>query len=380
MTAPWNAYQWVNCTGSVAMQTLYPSTDESDSQRDGKAVHHIIELILKAWRDGDSIPTIHDLIDIEAPNGVIIDDDMAQAAIDYITDIMKYCNETGSLRLINIEDDLDLSHLGENMDNGRPDVYIYNPDKLEIFVSDFKYGHRVVDVFENHQLLCYVSGIMKKYDLFNASITVKMRVFQPRAPHPDGPSREWSTRIYDIDQYFNQIKSASEESHSDNAVCRSGDWCATCTGRHNCETFTRNVYAAMDYVNQPVPFELNNAGLSAEYLLIEHAEKLLKARKSAIEPLCTNKMKQGKQLPGLGVQQGFGHEKWKSDVPMDEIIMMAELLDVDINKPREIDTPAIVRQKGIDPEVISNYSYRPKTKLKIVKDDGSKARQVFRKQ
>jgi hypothetical protein len=85
-------------------------------------------------------------------------------------------------------------------------------------------------------------------------------------------------------------------------------------------------------------------------------------------------------LPGLAVQQGYGFRKWKSGVQLDEIITMAELLGVDINKPREIDTPAQVEKKGIDREVIELYTYKPKTSLKIVKDDGAKARQVFRKQ
>lgn len=383
MTAPWNAYQWVNCTGSVFIQTLYPSTDESDSQRDGKAVHYIIEEMLKVWKDVTKTFRFKDFIGVEAPNGVIIDEDMAQAALDYVTDVTNYAVKRHVLDKVNIEDDLDLSHLGENMDNGRPDVYVWDENRREIFVSDFKYGHSIVDVFENHQLICYVSGILEKYKINghdDQRINVRMRIFQPRAPHVDGPSREWVCRASDLRAYVNKIIAASQESHSENAKCKVGDWCGTCTGRHNCETFTRNYYAALDYINEPVPFELSNAGLSTEYLMLERAEKLLKARKSAIEPLVADKIKHGEQLPGLGVQQGYGHEKWKSDVPMDEIIMMAELLDVDINKPREIDTPAKVRQKGIDPEVISNYSYRPKTKLKIVKDDGSKARQVFRKQ
>lgn len=383
MTNPWNAYQWVNCTGSVEMQTLYPSTDESDSQREGKAVHHIIELMLRTLRDDVKTPNIKDYIGFETPEGIIIDNNMAQAALDYVTDIFTYCSSTQGLQLLNIEDDLDLSHLGENMYNGRPDVYIYNELRREIFISDFKYGHKIVDVFDNYQLICYASGILEKFKINghdDQQITICFRIFQPRAPHPDGPSREWVCKASDIRGHINKLKTASDESHGGDAKCRSGDWCSDCTGRLHCETFTRNLYAAMDYINEPVPFELSNAGLSTEYLLIERVEKLLKARKTALETQCTSKMNNGEILPGLSVQQGYGHEKWRTNVPLDEIILMADLMNVDINKPREIDTPAQVRQKGIDPEVIAMYSFRPKTKSKIIKDDGTKARQVFRRQ
>lgn len=383
MTAPWNAHQWVNCNGSVMMQTLYLNTDESDSQREGKAVHHIIEKILKAWQSVEApIPTMQTLVGTETPNGVIIDDDMAQAAIDYVTDIMQYCNETGSLRYLNIEDILDLSHFGENMQDGRPDVFIWNPKTYEIFVSDFKYGHRCVEPYENYQLLSYVSGIIEKFAIDGITdqvINVRMRIYQPRFFHVDGPSREWQCKASDLRGYFNQIEFASKMVYREDVTCRSGDWCATCTARHDCETFTRNVYAAMDYVTQPTPFNLQGKSLVAEYLLLERAESLIKNRKSAIDEQCKGQITRGVNLPGLGVKQGFAHEKWKSDVNMDEIIFMAEMMNVDINKPREIDTPAQVRKKGIDPEVVKQYSYKPRTSLKIVKDSDVKARQVFRK-
>lgn len=383
MTAPWNAFQWVNCNGSVMMQTLFPQTDETDSQREGKAVHWVAENILRAWKSTDTpIPTSATVVGMEAPNGVIIDDDMAQAAIDYVTDIMVYCNETGSLRHLNIEDVLDLSHLGPHMEDGRPDVYIWNPDKYEIFVSELKYGHCVVDVFENHQLTCYVSGIMEKYGItgiHDEVVTVRMRIYQPRAPHIDGPSREWSCKASDLRGHINQIKWASDKAYRDDATCKSGDWCATCTARHGCETFTRDVYAAMSYIGEPTPFNLSGAGLVAEHLLLERAKKLIDMRKSAIDEQCIGAIRNGQNLPGLALEQGFGRETWKKDAPVGEIIFMASMLGVDINKPQEIDTPAQCRKKGIDPEVVKQYTYTPKTKLKIVKDDGRKARQVFRK-
>ena len=58
--------------------------------------------------------------------------------------------------------------------------------------------------------------------------------------------------------------------------------------------------------------------------------------------------------------------------------MMGDLLGEDIRKPAQLDTPAQCRKKGIDDAVIALYSETPKTAIKLVKDDGSKARQVFR--
>lgn len=383
MTAPWNAFQWVNCQGSVMMQTLYPPMDETDAQRESDAVKHIIVDMLNAWKSSDqSIPTMTTLIGVETPNGVVIDDDMAQCAIDYVTDVMQYCNESGNLRHLNTEDVLDLSHLGPFMENGRPTVFVWNPDKYEIMVSTFEYGHRVVDEYESHMMTCYVSGIIEKYGIDGIQdqvVNVRCRVFQPRAQHVDGPSREWTLVASDIRGYVNQVKHAADKAYTDDVKCRSGDWCATCTGRHACETFTRDVYGALGYIGEPTPIALDGQSLVAEYLILERAEKLIKSRKSAIDQQCIGALRNGDNLPGLAASQGYGRESWQPGVDLDEIIMMAELLGADINKPREIDTPAQVRKKGIDPEVVKQYTHKPKTKLKIVKDDGRKARQVFRK-
>jgi hypothetical protein len=124
---------------------------------------------------------------------------------------------------------------------------------------------------------------------------------------------------------------------------------------------------------------MDKASLAAEYQIMMQAEKLIKARKSAIEQQCIGTIEQGQNIPGLDVKQGYGRAKWRDGIDLSEIAMMGELMGVDVTKPTEVDTPAQCRKKGIDEDVIAAYSYTPKTSKKLVIDDGSKARQVFRK-
>ena len=50
---------------------------------------------------------------------------------------------------------------------------------------------------------------------------------------------------------------------------------------------------------------------------------------------------------------------------------------VDMYAPKKLCTPTQAIKKGIDEAVIKTYSSKPKTKMKLVEDDGSRARQAF---
>lgn len=385
--APWNATQWVNCHGSVLMQTLYPTPpgEQSEAQLEGKAFHYVIAKILTAWRDvNESIPTMRNLVGEVTPHDVVIDETMAQAAIDYVTNIMGYVNDHGLLRQMQIEERIDLSVILGDGKYGIPDTLIWDPKRAELFIGDAKYGQRKVEAFENFQMiiyaLAYIDTVLKANGLMDQNITVRMRIYQPRYYDVEGPCREWVVKASDLRGYRNQIDNALHAINGDSPTCKPGPWCRAnhCSAAHVCESLQTSMYNYLDHITHALPVELDPAALSAEYLILKEAEERLKARKTAIEEQCIGLITRGNNLPGLATKQGYGRERWKKDVPHDEIIMMGDLLGEDIRKPAQLDTPAQCRKKGIDDAVIALYSETPKTAIKLVKDDGSKARQVFR--
>ncbi|AFC22389.1 exonuclease [Vibrio phage CP-T1] len=381
---PSRAEQWVNCYGSAIMQTLYslPDGEESEAAKEGKAFHYTVAKVLKAWQTPDTaIPTLNSLRGEMTPYGIVVDEQMAQCAIDYVTSIMKYVNSTGTLRTMRVEERIDLSALLGGDQYGIPDVLIWNDETYELFISDGKYGHSVVEAFENLQLVIYALGFLEQFTgLQDQVIKVRLNVYQPRAYHPEGPSRDWSFVASDLRPLRNRILDAVAHIRNGDSTCTPGPWCYknTCRGRHACESLQRSIYNHMDYQSDAIPSELTNDNISTEYLMLKHLESLLNARLSGIEEQAIALIRSGKPVAGLTVEQGYGRETWKKDVPTDEIILMGELLGQDLRKPVELDTPAQCRKKGIDESVIKQYSFTPKTTLKLVKDDGSKARQVFR--
>ena len=77
---------------------------------------------------------------------------------------------------------------------------------------------------------------------------------------------------------------------------------------------------------------------------------------------------------------GYGRSRWRKDTPIDEVIMMCDLMGIDARKPVTLDTPAQILKKGIDESVISLYSETPMTGFKLVEDNGAKARNTFKQQ
>lgn len=386
---PWNAGQWVKCHGSVLMQTLYPtppnaSDEESENAKEGKAYHHVIAQILKAWQDRESpIPTMSSLIGQITPHGVVVDHTMAQAAIDYVTDTLKYINRNGSLRKMHVEERIDLSSIIGEGKYGVPDIWVWDAKLGELYIKDAKYGHRVVEAFENWQLIIYALALLDMLNvngILDQHITVRLGIYQPRAYHVSGPSREWVIKASDLRGYRNQIDYAISAANSGEGKCVPGDHCRAygCTAAHTCESLQRSAYNYIDYIGDALPVELDERSIGVEYLILKEGMERLKTRLTAIEQQCIGMIRNGTNIPGLATEQGYGRERWKKDVPTDEIILMGDLMGADIRKPVELDTPAQCRKKGIDDTVIKAYSETPNTQLKLVKDDGSKARQVFR--
>jgi hypothetical protein len=366
------------------MQTLFPSLpgERSESAEEGKAFHAVAAHIISTFvTPNTDTPLSSDLVGTLSENGVLITDEMYQAAVDYTTDVFKYANRHGCMRDVKIEQHVSLDMIYPGM-YGYIDAHVYNPLALELVVWEAKYGHGIVDAFENWQLLCYVEGLLEHYRIDGVTdqmLTVRMRVVQPRAYHSDGPCREWSCKASELRGYMNKLKTNAELSNDADAKCKSGLWCKNCSGRIGCETLQRNVYSAIDYSGAATSVTpLTGHSLSTELSILRRASKLIEARLTGLEEQALGEIKSGTLLPGFAAKQGYGRKRWQRDISQDEVIMMGDLMGVDLRKPRELDTPAKCLNKGVDESVIEMYSETPMTALKLVTDNGTKARQVFK--
>jgi len=383
--APHNAATWVHCTGSVKLSQQFPriETDRnSESMLEGRAFHEVAQRILESFKDGVEGELVgrHELVDTLSRDNVLITDEIYDAALEYANDVLKFCNSNGSLKALQVEQRIELDDIIEGM-YGYCDTWCFSKSTGELTLWEGKYGHKRVEAFENWQLITYAMGILRYLGIDGHAeqhIKVSLRVAQPRVFHRDGCISRWDVTASDLRGYFNTLIEAANESYSDDAKCVTSESCFYCPARYACDAFRDNTMGLVDQVGNVTGSSLSGHELSIQLRILQRASKQVKALLSSYEEQAIAQLRNGEQLPGYSIEQGKGRKRWKKDTPVDEIIMMGELMGVDPRKPVDLDTPTKLIKLGIDETVINLYSETPSTGLKLVEMSGAKLRNIFR--
>lgn len=360
-----NANLWMVCAASVTAPKI-PMVDGemSEARKEGLAFHELSELMLPPHRKGD------ELIGQLSKHGIPFDDDMFYSARDYVTDILKVYNQAElKKRSIHVESYIDTKAFCAGT-HGYIDAHVYDPVNKRVTIWDAKYGHTVVEVEENWQLLEYAICIAET-PIDYSGYTFDLRVFQPRAHHRDGVCRSWEVSYAELMEYKTAMVSQVRNILTPQPKCTTSPKCYKANCRHACESFQRVAYKAMDVIETYAHSDLKGASLSTEIIALRVAQDVVKARLVGLEEQAIYEHRNGEHLPGLMAIQREGRLNWRKDIDQQEVIDMGDLMGVDLRKPRELSTPAQVIKKGVDVSVIESYSEKPKQgwKLQAVTED-----------
>jgi hypothetical protein len=362
----------VKCAGSVQAQEKYPQ-EETDDTKEGVAVHWVIASVLGEYLKplGGVILTSQYVGQI-APNGVIITEEMVEAADEYVFDILKTCNAYGLLQSLRIEQRTKAGII--HVDNwGTPDCSAYHSAGNTLYLWDFKYGHQYVDVYECWQLINYAILLT---DGLRDTTNIVMRIVQPRC-FSAAAVREWSITVGELRPYRNRLEMAFIEALSEHPTIKSGSHCRYCSARHACKAALRSSEASMDFALNLTGGmrELSDEGLGTLLNKLTRALESIELVKSGIEEAATCRLRAGKHVTGWQLKEKKGRTIWNR--PAAEIIELGKIFGIDLKKPDSVITPKQAANKGIDGGVINAYSNTPSKGLKLDKDDDTKAKQVF---
>lgn len=359
--APSSASRRRACAGSRKMETLYPQVDDSPASREGTAAHWAAsEMLSGRIVDSGQI----------AENGVMITDEMLDAADMYVDEVRKILAD------VVIEERIDIDYIHEQC-WGTPDAWAFTNGTL--YLWDFKYGHRFVDVFENWQLIEYAAGILdllKVDGITDQLITVVMTIVQPRCYVGGSPVRSWRVRASDLRGYFNEARMFEANAMSDDAQLTVSPECRDCSARHACPALQCASYADMNIATEAVPFDLPPQALGIELRYIQSAITTLTARATSLEEQALSMIRQGKSVPHFVAQHGMGRERWVKPEP--EVIAMGELMGVKLGVTKLV-TPKQAIKAGMNAELVKSFTETPRGELKLVADDGTNARKIFGK-
>jgi len=378
--------QWVKCAGSVTLQAGIPEED-SQASMEGTAAHWVCEQVLRSFIKPDAgILTSNDLIGKQAPNGVVIDEEMWDAAKIYVDDILEVCTRHGNMQGLRIEERVNMPEIHDDC-WGTPDCGLYVPSANTLYVWDFKYGHGGVSAFENWQMICYTIGLLKKivkegdHPLQDYGINVVIRVVQPRCYDGKGSIREWLVPAVNLRGHLTILNQAASSAISVNAICVTGPQCKHCTGAHKCKALRDSTANVIDHSGDAIPAGMTEVALGYELDKLNAAAALIEIRKNALVVDAEYRIRNGSAVPGWNMVQGYGHNKWTDPSTAPAVIKM--MTGVDVMAEPEMLTPskaiALLKKSKVDPAVIAPFYKKPPTSLKLKVDDGSKARQIFSK-
>lgn len=373
--APSSAARWVRCALSASLEAAYPETEASPSSLEGTAAHWVVQMLLQ----GTPVA-----IDTQAPNGVAVTLEMLQAAELVRDDIVQTLGPEWA-KYLAIERRVQIPRV-HPQNWGTPDYRAWSRlqnGRLCLHVWDFKYGHEIVEAFENWQLIDYTAGILGEAGingLQDQETVVDMVVIQPRAYHRDGPVRRWRVVASDLRAHFNRLEMAAEDATSQFPTASpQPEACKNCKGRHACEALQRAAYFAADYGKHYAPLELTPHALGLELRALNRAKALLEARVSGLEAQAASKIKAGTLVPFWALESTPGRLAWTK--PPAEVLALGQMLGLDLAAEPDVITPTQAKAKAktakIGPEIFDAFATRPAGAAKLVEDDGSKARRIF---
>ena len=370
--APSSAGKWGPgaCPASSRMEELYPEDEESPEAIEGTAAHVAFsEPLLGRTVTAGTL----------APNGHPIDETMISAVEEVHADIRDTMRAHPNC-VLRVEERVDMSTSVHPQNWGTPDAYIIDLARKVLFVWDYKYGHRYVDVYHNWQCIDYAIGVLECNDVPMhewAEWTIYITIAQPRNYHPSGQLREWQFPGAELATFAGMLRAAAIAATDPEAPMVTGEYCLDCTACASCPAAQKAAMRLVDFTMRAQPVDLPPEALSFMLRLMADAEKRIKAMRVSLEETGLGMVRRGVSLPHHRGEYSYGREKWT--LPADQVFAYGDNLGIDLRKKSEPITPAQARAlKKVDPTLIDMFAEKPRGALTLVPFDQSEIGRFFK--
>jgi len=373
---PSSADIWVHCGANPLYASMYPEPETEDT-KEGEASHWVVATVLTSYITGDGLVLASDLTGEEAPNGVIITQEMIENAQVCIDDVLDVCQEFGLLAELHIEDVLTVHSIHSQLE-GRPDIWVFDKNRSVLYVWDYKYGHKSIPA-DSYQNKCYVKGALEIINLPDDHVKVDMRVIQPRSYNDEGPIKSYTCKASDLRADFNKLEIKAHEACSSSPNTTSGNHCQYCPGRHACKSAGLSAMSALDYTLQAVPQVLSGEGLSFELTILKRGLKAMEHRLKGLETDALSRVTKGELVPGYGTKEGKGIRKFAGKV--EDVIEYGDLVGIDLRAPLKTISPfeleKRVKKTAFDMKLLDGFIQQDSTGIKLVVKDESDVIKAF---
>lgn len=366
LLAPSSAHRWVNCPGSVFMESRHPDT-ETQAALEGTAAHWAMAEMLNGRIVAEGQIT---------DGGTILTTEMIESAEVIVRDVQTLL-QGQQLSMFAVEKSVSMAARIHAENWGTPDVRAYAPATRTLWVWDLKHGHEFVPEYENWQLIDYAAGAITELGIdghMDQVTNVILTVVQPRNYDAAGPVRRWVVKASDLRGYFNRLQMAAEDATSGVAGTRAGSWCVHCKARGDCQTLQRDAWRSADLAGAATPVEMPLAAVGLELGMLQDARQRLEQRILGLQTQVEASLRSGKPVEGWSIEQGYGREKYT--VPDEQVITVAKMCGIDASKAGVV-TPNQLRAAGMPKEFVDTIARKPLGEMRLVRGTSAKTRKVF---
>lgn len=339
------------CAAAPSREPLFPEVNNPETSEEGTAAHWVAYVAKAEGR----LPAVGEL----APNGYAVTEEMRDGATLWAVTLqgLGWVQEQRVL-LPSIHPD----------SFGTPDAWCIDGNGT-IRIGDYKFGHAVIDPFENWQVAGgYANGLVDLLGVaHDPAQRIVITIVQPRGYNAHGPVRHWFTNVGELRAMWNKLHGQALRADLPNPQATPGLHCHYCRARRGCpENRTYVMREAEEIVVNEMPRELDPASLGLHLKHVQKIHAMLSAHETGLSEYAEHLVRTGQRVPGFGLEKTQSRLKWS--VPVDVVKMTGELIGVDLmGKPEPI-TPVQAIDKikkgkkanpDLDEAIIETISTRP---------------------
>lgn len=341
--------RWLSCPGSVQLsQRIDFEEPLSESRLEGKAAHWVLEQKIKGKSP---------LMPCTAPNGVQVTDEMHEHADFIIADIIS-CGVKLNPVFSEARVYIDWLLPGQY---GIADYKWYDTETDTLWIWEYKYGHRNVEVKDNSQGAYYACD----QRWINTVKNVVFTLYQPRGFHPDGVLRRWEFDRNVLMTWVDRFKKGRDAALAVDASLIVGDHCSLCPARGMCPGLFERIDELKTVLDAPPSLTPEDVGKRLR--MLEELYTLSGDAKTALHTQGLHFVRKGFALPGfkLATKQT---KRQLTDVA--RLLSAAPMFGVEIKSLYETDKlkPLSALEKILPPALVDMCTTKPEGKPVLVPD------------
>jgi hypothetical protein len=355
----------VACHGSLALSRSVPDVT-SDEAREGDVAHKVA---MRAAMGED----VTQLFGVMLVEGVRVTAEMIKGGEMYAEALEGFKG--------NPEQTIPIRRIHTTKCYGTPDFWQYAANTKTLRITDYKFGHLYVEVFENWQLMAYAAGIIDmlvvEAGVLEFETIVEFMIVQPRCYSADTPVRTWTTTAQNLWAYINQAHAAVEDALGPDPKTKAGTHCLFCPARPMCKTAHVASTAILQYSGTVEAMAQNGHEVGLRLALINDALTMLKAVQTGLEEQALSMLRNGKVVPFFGVGYSKPRETWAK--PVAEVAALGALTGKTLTKIDYAVTPKQAVALGVPRAIVDKYAYTPNGAARLERNTLTDTAKIFKK-